>query len=125
MSSFAEQPETKKTGQKKSFGENGCKPYTTIALVGTDGSGKSSVAKALLASGVLPMKYIYMGAHIESSNIALPTSRLAYRLKVYLHKRSLARSGKHVPEKVTMHGIEHRIDRRGKLVGFGRLLRRI
>jgi thymidylate kinase len=48
----------------------------TIAIVGADGSGKTSIAKALLASGIVPMKYLYLGPAIGSSNHALPTSRL-------------------------------------------------
>ena len=49
---------------------------TTVAIIGADGAGKSTVAKALEGSMPLPTKYIYMGANIESANIALPTSRL-------------------------------------------------
>jgi len=48
----------------------------TVAIVGADGSGKTSVAEALLASGTLPMKYLYLGPALGSSSHALPTSRL-------------------------------------------------
>ena len=48
----------------------------TIAVVGADGSGKTSVGEALLASGQLPMKYLYLGPALGSSSHALPTSRL-------------------------------------------------
>jgi thymidylate kinase len=54
---------------------------TTVALIGADGSGKTSVARAL--PGVLsrPVRYLYMGVSAESSNVILPTTRLARRLK--------------------------------------------
>jgi hypothetical protein len=73
------------------------------------------------------MKYLYMGTSIESSNVALPTSRLIHWWKVYLHKRSLRASGREVPDEVTLHGIEHRArpDRRGALGATARLLARI
>ena len=60
--------------------------FATIALIGVDGSGKTTVAKALLETCPLPLKYVYMGTSIESSNAALPTSRLIHKLKVYQHK---------------------------------------
>ncbi len=123
MSSIAQKPErqdsrTKGTSQRQVR-------YTTVALIGPDGSGKTAVAKALLETCPLPLKYLYMGTSIESSNVALPTSRLIHKWKVYRHKKALARSGKVVPEKVTFHGLEHRIETRGKLGGIVRLLRRI
>jgi thymidylate kinase len=99
--------------------------FLTVALIGPDGSGKTSVAKALVESCPLPIKYLYMGTSIESSNVALPTSRLIHKWKVYRHKKSLKRNGVKVPEKVTLHGLEHRVERRGKIGGVLRLLRRV
>ena len=40
----------------------------TIALIGADGSGKTTIAKMLLESPPAKMKYLYMGLNIESSN---------------------------------------------------------
>lgn len=71
------------------------------------------------------MKYIYMGVNVESSNIALPTSRLIHRVKVMQHRRELRKRGEAVPATVTLHGLEHRHDRRGKLGAVVRLLRRV
>lgn len=56
---------------------------STITLVGLDGAGKTTIAKLLMESSVRPMKYLYMGTAIGSSNYALPTSRLLH----YLRKR--------------------------------------
>lgn len=49
---------------------------TTVALIGPDGSGKTTVAREL--PGVLsrPVRYLYMGVSLESSNVMLPTTRL-------------------------------------------------
>lgn len=53
----------------------------SIALIGADGAGKTTIAGMLLKRLQLDLKYIYMGINIESSNIALPTSRLAQLIK--------------------------------------------
>ena len=52
----------------------------TVAIVGTDGAGKSTVVRGLSESLSVPCKKLYMGPNIESSNVALPRSRLALRL---------------------------------------------
>lgn len=53
----------------------------TVALIGADGAGKTTLARRLEAEFPLPIKYLYMGINIESSNVALPTSRLVQFLK--------------------------------------------
>ena len=60
---------------------------TTVALIGADGSGKTTVATGLAT--VLPhrVRYLYMGVSAESSNVMLPTTRLAR-----LAKRALGAS---------------------------------
>jgi thymidylate kinase len=54
---------------------------TTVALIGPDGSGKTSVARELGAVLPFPVRYLYMGVSADSSNVLLPTTRLARRLK--------------------------------------------
>jgi thymidylate kinase len=98
---------------------------STVALIGPDGTGKTTIAEALVASNTIPMKLLYMGMSVESSNVALPTSRLIHWLKVQSFKRTLRQSGSTVPEDVNLHGLEHRVDRRGKLGAVGRLVRRV
>ena len=54
---------------------------TCIAVIGGDGAGKTTVTRGLLESGRHPLRYLYMGINLESSNAALPTSRLLQRLR--------------------------------------------
>jgi thymidylate kinase len=53
----------------------------SIALIGPDGAGKTTLTRRLEQSRILPFKYLYMGVDISASNLALPSSRLAERLK--------------------------------------------
>lgn len=48
----------------------------TVAVVGADGSGKSTVARQIVGTDPRRFKYIYMGWAIDSANHALPTTRL-------------------------------------------------
>ena len=125
MSSIAQKPKQENPLEGTSDGKKRRRLFATVAFVGPDGSGKSSIAKAILESNPLPIKFIYMGANIDSSNIALPTSRLIHKWKVNRHKKSLIKSGESVSEQISLHGLEHRIDHHGKLWGFARLLRRV
>jgi thymidylate kinase len=49
---------------------------TTVALIGADGAGKTTVARRLEAEGRLPVKYLYLGVNAEAGNHLLPTTRL-------------------------------------------------
>jgi thymidylate kinase len=53
----------------------------TIALIGPDGAGKSTMTQMLLRSQLARFKYLYMGVNISGSNVALPTARLIERYK--------------------------------------------
>jgi thymidylate kinase len=53
----------------------------TVALIGCDGAGKTTVARALEREAELPIRYLYMGVSAESSNRQLPTTRLANAVK--------------------------------------------
>jgi thymidylate kinase len=60
----------------------------TVALIGADGAGKTSVARFLEGSRELPIKYLYMGINTEASNHMLPTTRALRAVK-----RALGRGG--------------------------------
>lgn len=53
----------------------------TIALIGPDGAGKSTIGRKLQEISSLPLKYVYMGVNLESSNLVLPTTRLLLEIK--------------------------------------------
>ena len=53
----------------------------TVALIGCDGAGKTTVGRALERETDLPVRYIYMGVNPDASNHQLPTTRLANRVK--------------------------------------------
>ena len=53
----------------------------TIALIGPDGTGKSTISKKLQDLLPLPTKYIYMGINQEATNLALPTTLLWKKIK--------------------------------------------
>jgi len=53
----------------------------SVALIGPDGAGKTTITRMLQQSSSLPFKYLYMGINIDASNAALPTSYLGEFLK--------------------------------------------
>ena len=54
---------------------------TTVALIGPDGAGKTTVAARLPDLLPMPVRYLYMGVSAESSNVLLPTTRVVRRIK--------------------------------------------
>jgi thymidylate kinase len=97
----------------------------TVALIGADGAGKTTVAKELVRSFPLPIKYLYMGTNPESSNFALPTSRLILFLKLHSYRSHAKQLGITQPDYVSTHHPAHRRDRRGKVGATLRLLNRL
>lgn len=53
----------------------------TVALIGADGAGKSTVGKKLEKALLIPVKYIYMGINRDASNVALPTTLIWKKIK--------------------------------------------
>jgi thymidylate kinase len=59
----------------------------SVALIGPDGAGKTTIARMLEQRSPLPLKYIYMGENIGASNFALPTSRFLEYFREYFQGR--------------------------------------
>ena len=59
----------------------------TVALIGADGAGKTTIGRQLANALPWPVKYVYMGINLECSNIMLPTTRLMVELKRLLGHR--------------------------------------
>lgn len=54
----------------------------TVALVGPDGAGKSSISRLLEERNLgRPVKTIYMGVNLDASTMMLPTTRVAMAVK--------------------------------------------
>jgi thymidylate kinase len=53
----------------------------SVAIIGPDGAGKSTICRSLEADFPLPIKSIYMGVNLETSRLMLPTTRLLLALK--------------------------------------------
>ena len=53
----------------------------TVSLIGPDGAGKTTVARALQQELPMPVRYLYMGVSADSSNRLLPTTRIVRAVK--------------------------------------------
>jgi thymidylate kinase len=62
-------------------GRNNHERPFTVALIGPDGAGKTTIARSLERELSRPAKYLYMGVSRDSSNHMLPTSRLIHAVK--------------------------------------------
>ncbi len=91
----------------------------TVALIGPDGVGKTTIARHLEKDFPLPLKYMYMGDNVEACNHMLPTTRWWKRRKLQregpesmrvppTRKRSATRRG---PLRAAVHVVR-------KTVGF-------
>jgi thymidylate kinase len=81
----------------------------SVALIGPDGAGKTTLTARLQRSSAIPVKCLYMGINIEASDHALPTSRLVE----YLKRRQSIKSG------VYRHTDDSAIGRRNAKRGLG------
>lgn len=53
----------------------------SVALVGADGAGKSTIGRRLVSELDYPVKYLYMGDNPDSASHMLPTTRLLVWLR--------------------------------------------
>ncbi len=94
----------------------------TIAFIGGDGAGKTTLTDRLRADFPLPLKYLYMGMSTRSSNYSLPTSKVAHFLKLYFYKKSNRVQSKEVSQ---FYEENRGPDKRGKIGAAARLLNRM
>jgi thymidylate kinase len=66
----------------------------TVALIGPDGAGKTTIGRRVEAELSLPVKYIYEGIVLESSNFMLPTTRAFLWARQKLRGRNRAAGAK-------------------------------
>jgi thymidylate kinase len=76
----------------------------TVALIGCDGAGKTTVARTLERTPDLPVRYLYMGVSAESSNRRLPSTRIAQAVK-------RSRTPRPVPSHAGRRSLPHRAGR--------------
>lgn len=69
----------------------------SVALIGPDGAGKTTVARMIEKSFPAPVKYLYMGVSVDSTNIALPTTRLVEYFKRWRRKKIGVTPSKNIP----------------------------
>ena len=62
----------------------------TVALIGPDGAGKTTIGRRIEESFPTPVKYLYMGVNAEASNRRLPTTRLVHALRRSRRARTAA-----------------------------------
>ena len=94
---------------------------SSVALIGPDGAGKTTLTRMLEQSGLLPFKYLYMGVDLSASNVALPTTRLLRRLR----RGSGTRRGDSVSRDRLGRGTTAVRSRRASIRGFARLANRL
>jgi thymidylate kinase len=69
----------------------------TVALIGPDGAGKTTISERLVNELELPVKRIYMGVNLDSSTLLLPTTRLLARV-MHAQKQRLEPEAAHHAE---------------------------
>lgn len=90
----------------------------SVAIVGLDGAGKTTITRRLVERLPYQTVYLYMGMNPDSSNVALPSTRLVHALK----KRGSSGEG---GAPVSLHSIAERRRKRGRVWSTLRLLNRL
>ena len=86
----------------------------TVALIGPDGAGKTTICRRLEQSSPKPAKYLYMGINLEVSNVVLPSTWCLLQVKHWLG----GRPDMSVPRDIGPAKRSHRKGVRGLLAGI-------
>ena len=99
----------------------------SVAIIGQDGAGKTTISQMVLEQLPYKMKYIYMGRNVESGNYSLPSSKLIHLYKIYKYKKKHRLLDNSLAKKLSMHEIDkdRKVDTRGKIGAFLRLVNRL
>ena len=99
---------------------------TSVALIGGDGAGKTTIAQHLTTSTRFRAKYLYMGISAQSSNRLLPTSRLVLLLKRRAYRKQVVHRTGRAPttDRIPATHYEYSTRQRGTLWTVARLLNR-
>jgi len=99
----------------------------SVALIGQDGAGKTTISQMVLEQLPYKMKYIYMGRNVESGNYSLPTSKIIHLYKIYKYKKTHKISDSSTARKLSLHELDknRKVDTRGKIGAILRLLNRL
>ena len=59
----------------------------TVAVIGADGAGKSTITRRLTRELPVPCKYVYMGINLDNSKLVLPTTRVLLEIRRWRGRR--------------------------------------
>lgn len=97
----------------------------TVALVGGDGAGKTTVARSLEKRCSPPVKTLYMGPSILSSDRPLPSSLLARSIKMRLLRKSAREPDTGPESSISSHDFHYTPSKRGAFWLAVRLINRL
>lgn len=98
----------------------------TVALIGGDGAGKTTVAKDLIEILPWKVKYLYMGPSTISGNFALPTTKLARLMKLKIDKKTTdKKNGRAEPGEPTSNDLHYGKKKRNLFWIYARFLNRM
>ncbi|MCB2180238.1 hypothetical protein KQH54_03865 [bacterium] len=97
----------------------------TVALIGGDGAGKTTIANKLEASPDMSFQTIYMGLSTQSSNFSLPTSKLVYFFKKRKYNKEVQSTGEKPADKIPAYYYENKPKKRSFLWVTARFFNRL
>lgn len=97
----------------------------SVALIGGDGAGKTTIANELVHSFNVPIKRMYMGLNTQSSNFSLPTSRVAHIIKKLSYTKNVKDLGGIPSDEIPPYYFEHLKKERNLIWRMARFFNRL